>query len=388
MSREIEQLDYDTFGKITLGGSADTYTVTSARSINGYFQGLWIKAKVNATNTGATTLNVNDLGAKSCIKPDGSALTAGDLTADGIYDFVYNGTNFVVLAPSEAKTGSDNIVVTGTAGADGNLASWNADGDVVDSGSAPSDFAAASHGHTLSDITDSGALAGKDTVGTGDLADIATQRVLGRNTAGTGDPEEVTASQVLDWLGTSVEGDILYRGASSWQFLAKGNDDQVLTLVSGVPSWEDVSVQKSVVKAKSTSTNNMNVTSFTAIGFDVGDISVGSNISHDTSTNNTRFTVSSDGVYRATFNARGNSSSARAAPSFVVRVNGTTELDDDVASHTYVRAGSGHNHSSANLTVIMELNNGDYVEVGGFRQDGNSGTWSLTGNTTFTLERV
>jgi hypothetical protein len=55
-------------------------------------------------------------------------------------------------------TGADANFVTGTAGTNGNLASWNADGDLVDAGSATSAFAAASHAHAASDIN-SGTLA-------------------------------------------------------------------------------------------------------------------------------------------------------------------------------------------------------------------------------------
>lgn len=57
----------------------------------------------------------------------------------------------------------------------------------------------------------------------------ATQRVLGRNTAGAGDAEEVTLTQLLDWIGSAAQGDILYRGASSWARLAAGTGGQVLT---------------------------------------------------------------------------------------------------------------------------------------------------------------
>jgi hypothetical protein len=37
----------------------------------------------------------------------------------------------------------------------------------------------------------------------------------------------------------TAEGDIVYRGAADFQRLAKGADEQVLTLASGVPSWAD-----------------------------------------------------------------------------------------------------------------------------------------------------
>lgn len=66
----------------------------------------------------------------------------------------------------------------------------------------------------------------------------ATQRVLGRNTAGAGVWEEVTLTQLLDWIGSAAEGDILYRGAASWTRLAKGAVDQVIAATATVPAWK------------------------------------------------------------------------------------------------------------------------------------------------------
>jgi hypothetical protein len=69
----------------------------------------------------------------------------------------------------------------------------------------------------------------------------ATQRVLGRNTAGSGDAEEVTLSQLLDWLGGAAQGDVIYRGAASWDNLAAGTSGQFLqTQGAGAnPQWAD-----------------------------------------------------------------------------------------------------------------------------------------------------
>jgi hypothetical protein len=50
----------------------------------------------------------------------------------------------------------------------------------------------------------------------------AEKRLLGRNSSGAGVAEEVTLTQLLDWIGSAAQGDILYRGASSWQRLAAG----------------------------------------------------------------------------------------------------------------------------------------------------------------------
>jgi len=56
-------------------------------------------------------------------------------------------------AASKGVTGNDNLVVTGTAGVNGNLGEWDANGDLVDSGSAISDLAAAAHNHSVGSLT-------------------------------------------------------------------------------------------------------------------------------------------------------------------------------------------------------------------------------------------
>lgn len=61
------------------------------------------------------------------------------------------------------------------------------------------------------------------------LQNISAQfRALGRNSASAGDAEEVTFSQLLDWIGSAAQGDILYRGASSWARLGVGTNRQFL----------------------------------------------------------------------------------------------------------------------------------------------------------------
>lgn len=63
------------------------------------------------------------------------------------------------------------------------------------------------------------------------------QRVLGRNTAGGGPGEEVTLSQLLDWVGSAAQGDILVRGASDWTRLPVGASGEVVTSDGTDPGW-------------------------------------------------------------------------------------------------------------------------------------------------------
>lgn len=67
----------------------------------------------------------------------------------------------------------------------------------------------------------------------------STDRILGRDSVGAGDTEELTLSQVLDFIGSAAQGDVLYRGAAGWERLGAGTSGQVLT-TSGAganPTW-------------------------------------------------------------------------------------------------------------------------------------------------------
>lgn len=69
----------------------------------------------------------------------------------------------------------------------------------------------------------------------------ATSRVLGRKTSGAGDPEEITLSELLDFVGSAAQGDILYKSGSGWTRLAAGTAGQKLKTggAGANPSWAD-----------------------------------------------------------------------------------------------------------------------------------------------------
>ena len=62
----------------------------------------------------------------------------------------------------------------------------------------------------------------------GTLNVSATSRILGRKTSGSGQHEECTLTEILDFIGSAAQGDILYRGASAWARLAAGTSGQFL----------------------------------------------------------------------------------------------------------------------------------------------------------------
>jgi len=54
-------------------------------------------------NTGASTINLNSLGAKNVVDSAGSAVSAGTLS--GVVSVIYNGTNFQVLSGNASSSG-------------------------------------------------------------------------------------------------------------------------------------------------------------------------------------------------------------------------------------------------------------------------------------------
>jgi hypothetical protein len=75
------------------------------------------------------------------------------------------------------------------------------------------------------------------------LANMTASTIKARVTGSTGAPEDATLTQVLDLVGSAAQGDILYRGASSWTRLGAGTSGHYLkTLGTGAnPEWATVS---------------------------------------------------------------------------------------------------------------------------------------------------
>lgn len=73
-------------------GSNNLYGV-SLNDVTTYYSGMTINLVPNFSNTGACTLQVNNLTAKA-IKFNGVDLASGDLAANKLYTLIYNGVNF------------------------------------------------------------------------------------------------------------------------------------------------------------------------------------------------------------------------------------------------------------------------------------------------------
>lgn len=74
--------------------ASDAYVVTLDPAPAAYFAGMKVNFKANTANTGAATLNVNTLGAKTIKKQHDQDLKNNDIESGQIVTVVYDGTNF------------------------------------------------------------------------------------------------------------------------------------------------------------------------------------------------------------------------------------------------------------------------------------------------------
>lgn len=90
-------------------GGVNACIVTLSPPLSTYSVGQVVHFKVANTNTGAATLNINNLGAKSLNK-NGQALVAGDLTSGDMVTVSYDGAAFQVQSAMRTPIVTDNAI--------------------------------------------------------------------------------------------------------------------------------------------------------------------------------------------------------------------------------------------------------------------------------------
>jgi len=99
--------------------ASDTYVITLSPVPAALYTGMTVTFKANTANTGACTLNVNSLGAKSIKKLHDQDPATGDIESGQMVTVVYDGTNFQMQSQiaTSGLISSDSI--------------WDAAGDIV-----------------------------------------------------------------------------------------------------------------------------------------------------------------------------------------------------------------------------------------------------------------
>lgn len=84
--------------------TSGTNTLTADAGWQSYHPRVPIVVDVTGTNTGPVTINLDSLGARDVLMPNGDPLPAGALVSDNKYLFIYNTNDFTVINPSVSQT--------------------------------------------------------------------------------------------------------------------------------------------------------------------------------------------------------------------------------------------------------------------------------------------
>ena len=182
LSSDIARLRDDQAGQLISTGTGGNYAITSNSTITAYAAGMRFHFEANHTATGAATFNVDLIGAKPIYKRGTIPIQANEIMQGGHYIVQYDASQdaFIILNWQSADVG---------------------------------------HQHTLADVTDSGALAAKNTVGTADidtkavtlglLADGPADSLRGHNNTGE-------AAIITVGTGLQLTGNVLSSGAGTY----------------------------------------------------------------------------------------------------------------------------------------------------------------------------
>ena len=105
-------------------GSANTYAIALAPVVTAYVAGQEFNFKAGNASSGASTLNVNGLGAKNIKKKNDQAIAAGDIEEDAIIKVLYDGTSFQMLSQT-GTSGMTSFTLTGDSGSNQTIADSN-----------------------------------------------------------------------------------------------------------------------------------------------------------------------------------------------------------------------------------------------------------------------
>ncbi len=92
-------------------GGTNVYAATITPAPSSYIDGMAVAVKIPVDSTGASTINVNGLGAKGIKKANGSDVT--NLKAGGIYTLRYNGVNFILQGEGASGNATASDLLSG-----------------------------------------------------------------------------------------------------------------------------------------------------------------------------------------------------------------------------------------------------------------------------------
>tara|TARA_R100001463_G_scaffold135227_1_gene198286 strand:+ start:3964 stop:5187 length:1224 start_codon:yes stop_codon:yes gene_type:complete len=110
----------------TDSGSANTYAIALTPAVTAYVAGQVFHFKAANASTGASTLNVNALGAKNIKKKNDQDIASGDIEENAIVSVIYDGTSFQMTSQLGTAGGSmSSFTLTGDSGSNQTISDSN-----------------------------------------------------------------------------------------------------------------------------------------------------------------------------------------------------------------------------------------------------------------------
>lgn len=103
------QVQDGTLAYLTSVSGADTITASAPIGLSAYAAGQEFSFVSAGANTGAVTLNINAIGAKSVTKDGTTALAAGDIASGAVCVVVYDGTQFQLVSSRGVPSASETV---------------------------------------------------------------------------------------------------------------------------------------------------------------------------------------------------------------------------------------------------------------------------------------
>lgn len=231
--------------------ASDAYAITLSPAVTAYAAGQSFLFKANTANTGAATLNVSALGAKTIKKNTDQDLATGDIEAGSIVEVVYDGTNFQMVSVTAVAPGD---VVGVAASVDNELPLFSGTGGKtlkratgtgvvrIDSGVVSID----------SDVTDLVSAASDSAAGKVELA-IASEVSTGTDTSRAVTPDALAGSNTFGRKTVSIQ---VNAGDAD---VATGDGQAYLTIPESLNGMNLVRAQATVVTAGTTNATTIMV---------------------------------------------------------------------------------------------------------------------------------
>ena len=99
-----QQVLNSSFQYLTSISGTNAIVATAGLGMGSYVTGSTFRFLASSTNTGASTLNINNIGALAITKNGTSPLVAGDIVSGAMVQVVYDGTEFQMVSPSAIPT--------------------------------------------------------------------------------------------------------------------------------------------------------------------------------------------------------------------------------------------------------------------------------------------